>query len=286
VQQHPGAEQAGLDLLAPAGARPGVEGGEDADGGDPPPGSVMTSSLAGIPTATTVPAARAMSKACTMSSGRPTTSKVTSAPRPSVNARTASTGSASAGSTAWVAPTRRLASRRPAAGSTARMVAAPAMRAPWTTDWPTPPQPITATLAPGCTPAVLRAAPSPVVTPQPSRASCSSGRSVVTGTIDASSTTMASAKVPHPHTAVAVRPSGRAKRVAARTAGPSSQWLDRPFTHHQQLPQAGDTEASTRSPTAARRTSAPTASTIPHPSWPGTIGRGRLDSPWITVRSV
>src|SRR4029453_12121331 len=138
VQQHPSAEQAGLDLLAPGGARPGVEGGEDADGGDPPPGSVMTSSLAGIPTATTVPAARAMSKACTMSSGRPTTSKVTSAPRPSVNARTASTGSASAGSTAWVAPTRRLASRRPAAGSTARMVAAPAMRAPWTTDWPTP----------------------------------------------------------------------------------------------------------------------------------------------------
>ncbi len=105
----------------------------------------------------------------------------------------------------------------------------PAMRAPWTTDWPTPPQPITATLDPGCTPAVLRTAPSPVVTPQPSRASCSSARSVATATIDASSTTIASANVPQPHTAVAVRPSGRAKRLAASTAGPSSQWFDRPL---------------------------------------------------------
>ncbi len=160
------------------------------------------------------------------------------------------------------------------------------MRAPWTTDWPTPPQPITATLEPGCTPAVLKTAPNPVVTPQPSRASCSSARSVVTATIEASSTTIASANVPQPHTAVAVRPSGRAKRRAASTAGPSSQWLDRPFRHHQHDPHAGDTDASTRSPTLARRTSAPTASTIPHPSWPGTIGSGRLDRPRITVRSV
>ena len=68
--------------------------------------------------------------------------------------------------------------------------------------------------------------------------------------------------------------------------GPSSQWLDMPLRHHQHDPQAGDTEASTRSPTAARRTSAPTASTTPHPSWPGTIGSGRFDSPWTTVRSV
>ena len=185
-----------------------------------------------------------------------------------------------------MAPTRRLASRRAAAGSTATIVAAPAMRAPWTTDCPTPPQPMTATLDPGCTPAVFSAAPRPVVTPQPSSASWSSARSVCTGTIDASSTTIASANVPQPHTAVAVRPSGNSNRSAASTAGPSSQWLDRPLRHHQHDPQAGETDASTRSPTAARRTSGPTASTNPQPSWPGTIGSGRLDSPRITVRSV
>jgi hypothetical protein len=35
------------------------------------------------------------------------------------------------------------------------------------TDVPTPPQPITATVAPYCTAAVLSAAPRPVVMPQP-----------------------------------------------------------------------------------------------------------------------
>ena len=122
-----------------------------------------------------------MSNACTISSGRPTTSNVKSAPRPSVSARTASIGSSAAGSTAWVAPTFRDASRRVADRSIATMVDAPEMRAPWMTDWPTPPQPMTATLDPGVTPAVLNAAPNPVVTPQPSSASSSSTRSVAIG---------------------------------------------------------------------------------------------------------
>ncbi len=60
-------------------------------------------------------------------------------------------GIAGLGSMAWVAPIRRLVSRRPGAGSMAMMVAAPAMAAPWMTDWPTPPQPMTATLDPGAT---------------------------------------------------------------------------------------------------------------------------------------
>lgn len=47
---------------------------------------------------------------------------------------------------------------------------APAMRAPWITDWPTSPQPITATIEPGATRAVLTGAPRPVVTPQPQTA--------------------------------------------------------------------------------------------------------------------
>ena len=47
------------------------------------------------------------------------------------------------------------------------MVVAPAIRAPCRTLRPTPPQPMTATLSPGCTPALKRAAPTPVVTLQP-----------------------------------------------------------------------------------------------------------------------
>ena len=54
--------------------------------------------------------------------------------------------------------------------STATISAAPAMRAPWIAAMPTPPAPKTTTLEPGCTLAVLSAAPTPVVTPQPMRA--------------------------------------------------------------------------------------------------------------------
>ena len=57
------------------------------------------------------------------------------------------------------------------------MRAACASRAPWITDRPTPPQPITATLAPGGTWAVLRTAPTPVATAQPTIATTSSGAS-------------------------------------------------------------------------------------------------------------
>lgn len=93
-----------------------------------------------------------------------------------------------------------------------RTAAQPRILPPWITDCPTPPQPMTATVDPGSTPAVCRAAPRPVVTPQPRRASCSSGRSVRTVTTDASSTTMASANEPQPHAAIAFRPSARSKR--------------------------------------------------------------------------
>src|SRR5437868_14606686 len=57
----------------------------------------------------------------------------------------------------------------------AMMRSAPAMRAPWITERPTPPQPNTATLAPGSTLAVLNTAPTPVVTPQPTSAAHSAG---------------------------------------------------------------------------------------------------------------
>ena len=72
------------------------------------------------------------------------------------------------------------------------------MRQPWSTAWPTPPQPMIATVEPGSTPAVLSAAPTPVVTPQPMSASWSSGTSVSILTIDDSSHVIVSANVPRP----------------------------------------------------------------------------------------
>src|SRR6185369_6190636 len=59
--------------------------------------------------------------------------------------------------------------------STPMIVPAPASAQPWITFSPTPPQPITTALLPGSTLAVLMAAPTPVMTPQPTRHALSSG---------------------------------------------------------------------------------------------------------------
>ena len=91
------------------------------------------------------------------------------------------------------------------------------MRQPWMTDWPTPPQPMIATVEPGSTPAVLSAAPTPVVTPQPMSASCSSGRLVSIFTIDDSLHVIVSAKVPRPVIVMYSVPSGRLPRIAIIT---------------------------------------------------------------------
>ena len=61
--------------------------------------------------------------------------------------------------------------------STAMTLPAPAMAAPWMQLSPTPPQPITATVDPGSTLAVLNTAPTPVVTPHPMSAARSRGMS-------------------------------------------------------------------------------------------------------------
>ena len=73
------------------------------------------------------------------------------------------------------------------------MRAAPASRAPCTQLSPTPPQPMTATVAPGGTPAVLRTAPTPVATAQPTSAASSSGASARTRIAPDSGTTTRSA---------------------------------------------------------------------------------------------
>ena len=57
---------------------------------------------------------------------------------------------------------------------------------------------MTATIEPGSTRAVFSAAPTPVVTPHPINASCSSGRSDSTLTTECCETVIISANVPRP----------------------------------------------------------------------------------------
>ena len=76
------------------------------------------------------------------------------------------------------------------------MRAAPAIRAPWTTNCPTPPAPMTRTLEPGCTRFPLSAAPTPVSAAQPSSAACSSGTSAGMGSAVSAGTSTCSASAP------------------------------------------------------------------------------------------
>ncbi len=80
--------------------------------------------------------------------------------------------------------------------STAMIRPAPAMRAPWMTLRPTPPQPMTATVSPGEMSAVFMAAPTPVRTPQPMRAADCSGTSSGILTVLMAGTMASLAKVP------------------------------------------------------------------------------------------
>ena len=68
--------------------------------------------------------------------------------------------------TPCVAPTSLAFSSLKGTGSTAMMVRAPAMRAPWMAPDPTPPHPMTTTVSPGLTLARSTAEPKPVEMPQ------------------------------------------------------------------------------------------------------------------------
>jgi hypothetical protein len=153
-----------------------------------------------------------------------------------------------------------------ATGSSATIVAAPAMRAPWIADCPTPPSPLTATDAPGTTLAVLKTAQTPVVTPQPISASWSSGRSVATGTSARSSTIIASANVPSvPRPACTSVPSVRRRRGTGGW-GHSAQISAWPPQHQAQRSHGATQLATTRSPARRVDTLDPTLSTTPAPS--------------------
>ena len=152
------------------------------------------------------------------------------------------------------------------------------MWAPWMTDWPTPPQPMTATVEPGDLGGVQRrrgrrsrrtpAAPAAFV-----------GEVGVHRDDRRLVHDHGSAKV-HPQTAAAL--AGRHSALRRLHRGLSSRWLDIPLRHHQRVPHAG---RHRRQHPVTRRTRhlVPTASTILHASWPGTMG-GSAVRPSIDVQ--
>ena len=132
-----------------------------------------------IPTRQAVPPVGRHAIACSIVARSPIASKHVSGP-PSVRSRIART---------WRlhrhrrAPCRSPRGRERARASRRRdrprrSAAAPATEAPITTDRPTPPSPITATLEPAATSAVLSAAPTPVVAQHPISAATSARRAV------------------------------------------------------------------------------------------------------------
>ncbi len=97
-----------------------------------------------------------------------------------------------------MAPNRRAVACLASTGSTAAITDAPDSRAPWIAAMPTPPQPMTATLAPGSTRAVLITAPTPVITPHPTSAAISNGTSSGILTAPSCGTVISSANAPQP----------------------------------------------------------------------------------------
>jgi hypothetical protein len=154
---------------------------------------------------------------------------------------------------------------------------APAMRAAFTAARPTPPQPITATLSPGVTLQALNTAPAPVVTAQPSSAARSSGMSGLIATQAFSCTSIISASAERLSIWCTGVPSARARRggvpFARRVPLPMHSAM-RPVRQNSQVPQNTERQVTTASPRFTRRTSLPTASTMPAASCPGTAGRG------------
>ncbi len=146
---------------------------------------------AGAPTSQPCPSTPIIGTSCVSVAGLATQSKTWSAPP--VSARTASTGSVVLAFTACVAPSDRANSSLSSAMSTATIVPAWARSAPTIALTPTPPQPITTTLAPGSTRAAFSTAPSPVDTPHASVAIFSRETSLRTLTAAPSGTTARSA---------------------------------------------------------------------------------------------
>ena len=170
--------------------------------------------------------------------------------------------------------------------SMATMGSAPAMAAPCAQFSPTPPQPTTATDAPGSTWAVLSAAPTPVKTPHESKQPSVGGKPGGEATICEESTTISSAKAPTRKPAYIGSPSPPRKRGSRSMANGRAQIEGRPDSHSAQRPQERNKVASTETPGAiSGSTPGPTAVTTPAASWPKIVGKLPPQAPSIYIKS-
>ena len=131
---------------------------------------------------------------------------------------------------------------------------------------------MTATVEPGLTFAAWITAPTPVSTPQPTSAARSSGTSGLIFTNAFSCTSICSAKDDRFENWCTRSPfrDRRSERPGGSFTSTLSHRFGCPVTHCGQLPQNTDRQVTTWSPGFTWVTSAPTCSTIPDDSWPGT----------------
>ena len=166
------------------------------------------------------------------------------------------------------------------------------MRAPCTTNWPTPPPPRTSTEEPAETRAANSTEPTPVSAAQPSSAASRSGIPPPVGSATFAATTIRSASAPVAVPRYTVPPSNEIPVVPSTSVPAPIAWCSgtqaagRPRRQSPQTPHDGAQESTTSSPGASPVTALPTDSITPAPSWPSTIGVGRWNSPFTWWRSV
>ena len=165
-----------------------------------------------------------------------------------------------------VAPKSRAQPSFLSSTSTAMIVFAPASRAPSTAASPTPPQPITATVSPRLTPAVLIAAPRPAITPQPSSPAVAAPMAGLTFVHWPDATSVLSANAPMPSAGDSGVPSASVIFWVALWV--AKQYHGRPRLHARHCPQTARQLRMTKSPGATSVTPSPTASTTPAASCP------------------
>src|SRR5258708_6523794 len=196
-----------------------------------------------------VPPGRRHWKLCSAVVFRPTASKENSTPPPVISL-IASTGSTLLALITSVAPMSLATSSLEDTVSIAMTRSAPAIAAPFTAERPMPPQPNTATVAPGGTFAVFITAPAPVMTPQPTRQPMLSGMSSATFTTAFSCTSNCSAKeerLANCTTGLLFQnsrcalPGGIFTAVLLQSCG-------RPVAQYSHVPQNTDVQVITRSP--------------------------------------
>ena len=165
--------------------------------------------------------------------------------------------------------------------STAMILDAPASTDPAIAAMPTPPHPMTATVEPRPTLPVLIAAPSPAITPHPSRPTAAARADGSTLVHCPAATRVFSAKAPMPSAGDSSVParSPSANVIFCVALWVAKQYCGSPRLQARQSPHTARQLRTTKSPGATPVTSGPTASTTPAASWPSRNGNSSLIPP-------